>query len=546
MKASQFRLDKLAGPLLVIGSLLGLSADAAAESRDPLPVAVAIDQQIDARLLEAGIAASPAAEDAEFLRRVSLDLTGKLPTARQAAEFLDSQDSDKRRRLIDTLLASPDYGRHFSIIWQNLILPEQNDIQFVGLTGPDGIKNFGGWLERSFNENKPWDRFARDLIAAEGPIKENPAVLFTMSSMERALVRPDLLAVSTSRLFLGVQLQCVECHDHFFNDWKQRDFWGMAAFFGQTRFTVPTPFRPGAGAIEEFEGSRRGPFKINGPEITIPGTGGNKGAGKVVRAKFLKAAEPALENTEPFRPKLADWITSAENPYFAPAAVNRMWGHLFARGIVHPIDDMQAAHEASHPALLKLLSEEFQTSSYDLKHLIRCLTNSRVYQRTSNVFAGNEQDDSLVSQMPVKVMSPDVLYDALVQVLEVKQLDLDVPETVRLLLPPPERARLRFVRYFRTRAAEANEFARGVPHALSLMNSEALNAIPPAVQKLHQLMPDEAIEKLYLMTLSRRPSDGERELMRDYLASRSESSTAENYAAVLWILLNSSEFTLNH
>lgn len=532
------------GFVFVLVAAQGISYGA--EPRDPVQVAGGIDREIDSLLAEKGLPASPAADDAEFLRRACLDLTGKLPTAEQAARFLDSKDAENRRRLIDDLLSSPDYGRHFSIVWQNLILPQQSDIQFLALVGPDGVPAFGQWLADSFNRDKPWDSMARELITAEGSMKEVPAVVYTMSNMERAVVRPDLLGASTARLFLGVQLQCVECHDHFFNDWKQQDFWGVAAFFGQTRFSMPAQVRPGAGAIVESAGNRRGPIKINGPEITIPTTGGNKGAGKVVRARFLGGPEPSLSEAGPYRSTFAEWMTADDNPYFGPATVNRLWGHLFARGLVHPVDDMQAGQLASHPKLLQLLAEELRGSHYSLKHLLRSICNSRAYQRSSGATPGNEQDAALCSHMAVKVMSPDVLYDALLQVLEVKQLEFDLPESLRVLLPPAERARLRFVRFFRTEAAEADEFARGVPHVLSLLNSEAVNATTPAVRKLSSLPPEQAVEQLYLTALTRRPTADERKLMDGYLANRAAVSPAERYAAVLWILLNSSEFVMNH
>lgn len=512
-----------------------------AAPRDPIEVAGRIDESIAKKLTAKKIPASPRSDDAEFLRRAYLDLHGRPPTADRAAAFLDNRDPDKRRKLIDELLAHKDYGRRSSMIWQDLILPEQNDVRFIGLVGPKGISGFGTWLADAFNENRPWDRMTRELLNAEGEISANPAVIFTISSMERARVRPDLLAVSTARLFLGVSLQCVECHDHFSNDWKQIDFWGLAAFFGQTQFYGS---KPGVGEIKEGPGGRPNQ-NVKGSSITIPSTGGNKGAGKVVRAKFLQGDEPKLGEAGPYRGILVDWMLAPENRYFAPAAVNRWWGRLFGRGLTHPIDDMHAGNPSDHDELLSMLATELRESKYDLKHLIRCICNSETYQRSSRAIADNETDESLFSHMPVKVMSPDVLYDSLLGVLGAKEIRIDAPDTLRVLLPPDQMARLRFVRFFRTRQADATDLTHGIPQALGLLNSETLNAISPAAKALANAPQSNAVEQLYLSALARRPTEAEAKRFSDFLAKRDGSPAVENYQAILWILLNTSEFVLN-
>jgi hypothetical protein len=521
--------------------------------RDPGPVAAAIDREIEKRLAEAKIAASPAADDAEFLRRVYLDLVGRIPTAEKAVAFLDSKDPDKRARLIDELLASPDYGQHFAEVWRNRLAPRDP------ANGKAMRDTLTPWLAEQFNRNRGWGEIVHDLLTAEGDINQNPQIGFLLANSEGSQPQADLLAGSAARLFLGVQLQCAQCHDHPFAPWKQADFWGTAAFFSRLRNSgekgrpmtlsevMTIDARP-AGKKDAGRSLAAAP----GAAIVVPESAGTNG-GQVVKARFLGGAEAALDDEKPFRPAFAAWVTAKDNPYFARAAVNRLWTHLFGRGLVNPVDNLHANNPASHPALLTQLADEFTASGHDLKHLIRCLCNSKAYQRTSRPLPENETDEPLFSRMAVKVMSPEAFYDSLTVVLggqggPSKPGGKVVPPTPvggkGLSLEP----RQQFVNFFSTPSDgdAAGTFSHGIPQFLRRMNAEPFNRGAPVIDQLIKSGADrdQVIERLYLATLTRRPSAKEVELMTTYLGRRSD--TAQGYAGVLWILLNSSEFVLNH
>jgi hypothetical protein len=265
--------------------------------------------------------------------------------------------------------------------------------------------------------------------------------------------------------------------------------------------------------------------------IVIPSSAG-KGAGQVVRARFLGGAEPALAENEPLRPRFAAWAVAADNPYFAPAAVNRLWAHFFGRGLVHPMDNMHADNPPSHPELLNQLADEFRASGCDQKHLIRSICNSAAYQRTSRPLPENETDQELLSHMAVKVLSPEVLFDALAQVA--------VPRGGKT---EPRDA---FLNFFGTPAdASPVEFSQGIPQILRLMNGPQMNQGTAAIDQWTAAGwdPDRIIAGLYLTTLSRRPTAEESQVMKEYLAKRPDPKAG--YAGVLWILLNCSEFAVN-
>ena len=257
---------------------------------------------------------------------------------------------------------------------------------------------------------------------------------------------------------------------------------------------------------------------------------------------------PALDDKEPFRPTFAAWATAADNPYFARAAVNRLWAHFFGRGFVNPLDGFNETNPASHPELLQRLAREFASSGFDLKHLARCITTSKAYQRTSRPLPGNESDVKAFSHMTVKVLTPEVVYDSLAVVTSVDKNDFPIPAGKKGKGGPGGLglSRETFVRYFRNgEGTDATEYLQGIPQHLRLMNAPMLNRGAPVVDRLSrsETSQTEAIEALYLTVLSRRPTTGETRLMGGYLSRR--NNAREGYSGVLWILLNCSEFALN-
>jgi hypothetical protein len=579
----------------------GKPAPAAEErpARDFLSVAAAIDREIDRRLAEVKVPASPQADDAEFLRRACLDIAGRIPTADRAAAFLDSTDPDKRRKLIDELLASPEFGRHLADLWRPLLAPRD-----PANTKPQ-VDRFSPWLADQFNRNRGWDRIAADLLGATGDVKDRPETTFLMTHAENAQPKADMLAAAAGRAFLGVQLQCAECHDHPFASWKQADFWGVAAFFSKVRNTGTKgpPWAltedPDPRPLDVKNGGVQRPAVRPGGAIVIPATGGNKGAGQVIPAKVLGGEPRQLDDAAPFRPEFVTWATAKENRYFARAFVNRTWGQFFGRGLVNPVDNMHDDNPASHPAGLDLLAAEFADSGFDVKHLVRCVCNSRAYQRTSRPAAGNEADAEHFARMAVKPVGPEALYDSIMVVFGVNvdknspkpgagrkpgeakptikpdpgtvkpgeepvtKPDAGKPEPGKPALKPdaakpmpskpeagkpalPVNPRDEFVNFFRGQGgAEPGEFAHGIPQFLRRMNGEMFNAGGPLVDRLvkEAAGSEKAIETLFLATLSRRPTAKERELMAKYVARR--PTPEQGYAGVLWVLLNSGEFVLN-
>jgi hypothetical protein len=514
-------------------------------------VAADIDREIDKRLKDEKLPTSPQADDAEFMRRVYLDITGRLPTPAQAVAFLDNKEANKRAKLIDELLESPNYGKHFGVIWSDAIV--NRDENNRGLR----TETFRTWLADNFNKNRPWGEIVSDMLTANGTTDKDPATVFVAANRDMTNFSPSKMVDTTTILFMGIQLQCAECHKHpFISGWKQEDFWGMAAFFAPTRVAGANAQNANAamtisdsGASTGRPGGGMGQGRQSGASIEIPdATNPRRRTGRVVKAKFFQGEEPKLDDKGPYRPAFAAWLTGPENKFFANAAMNRLWAHFFGRGLVNPLDDFQDGNPPSHPELLAALTKEFNASGQDLKHMIRILCSTQAYQRTSRPATGNENDEKLYSRMKVKVMSPEVLYDALTQAMEVSELSQGVRGFGRGGggggRGGPVSGRAEFVRFFTTKEEgdDPNEFGLGVPQFLRLMNSAQFNQSTPVIERLmkNDTPRDKVIEGLYLATLSRRPTEAEAKKLGDFAAKKSDAKAG--YTGVLWVLLNSAEF----
>jgi hypothetical protein len=493
---------------------------------DASELAALVDKHLDAKLTEAKVSPAPQSSDAEFLRRAYLDLTGVIPPADETRRFLDDKDPAKRARLIDGLLASEGYGRRLADVWKALLIPTDSDTRFISR------QPFDTWLVEGFNGNKPWDRFARELVTAAGSQDDNPAVTFFLTNRS-----VDKLTDAVTQHLLGVQLACAQCHNHPFTDWKQDEYWGVAAFFSKVQpDRVGNPLKKDG---DRSPGVRELATKSRAKEFFPEGA-------KAVPAKFLGGDQPKLKPADPYRPAFADWMTAADNPFFARAMVNRTWYHLFGRGLVNPVDDMHEDNEPSHPELLDELAKEFAAGGFDLKQLIRGIANSRAYQRTSKPAPGTD-DPKLFARQAVKVMGPEMLFDSLTRATG---LSLDAAKgkqegkAVNLPKGVQFSPRDRFVTFYLAGADAANptEYDAGIPQALKLMNSRPLTGGPGAA--IRYVKPAEPVAKnveaLYLATLSRRPTAAEVDRFKPLLA---KGQPAERYGDLLWALLNSSEFS---
>jgi len=491
--------------------------------KDAAALAKLIDQHIDKKLAEAKIPASATCSDEEFVRRVYLDLTGTIPTAEKARAFLDSTDPDKRAKLIDQLLADPNYGRRLSDIWQAKLLPRGSDNRFV-LREP-----FVKWLEDNFNKNTPWNETVFKVVTATGTVEDNPAVTFFLANRS-----VDKLTDSVSSNFLGVQLQCAQCHNHPFTEWKQAEYWGMATFFSKVQPENPKNMNKGAdnSKIGVQEGNGRSKLKDFFPE-----------SAKEVPAKFLGGEVAQIAPGQPLRPVLGKWMTAPENPFFCKAIVNRTWGLMFGAGFVNPIDDLLPENVPSHPELLDALARQFAADGFDLKHLYRAICNSKAYQRTSKPLPGNKADEHLFSHMAVKVMTPEQLYDSLETVTGGDKSG--GPRGGAGNKGGPQTPRDRFVQFYLAGADNTHptEYEAGIPQALKLMNSR-ITGNPTLLRAFAAPgdAPAAVITKLYLATLSRRPTQAEIDRLTEYV--KKANSPVEAYGDILWALLNSSEFVM--
>lgn len=502
---------------LILSATLWLSAGyGRAADSDASRVAQLIDQRISERLQAADLPLSPPTDDAEFVRRVYLDLHAVAPNGEQVAAFLNSDVSHKRAALIDELLADPRFAAHLADVWDDYLIPSSDD--------PRSYKKpLAEWLEKAF-QSKPWDRIAHELVTASGHRDQNAAVNYLLKGRE-TLTPPELTDL-VSQYFLGVRLNCAQCHDHPFTTLKQSDYWGMAAFFAEIQYTDRRQQK--SQTIRDDRG-------IQLTKLTD--------GDKLQTLKFLGGeaiqSDPSLSHRE----ALADWLTSAENPYFARAMVNRLWAKFFGRGLVEPVDDMHEGNLATHPELLAELTAEFIESGFDLRQLCRAICNSAAYQRTSRPSPGNEQDATLYSHMAVKVLTPEQLYDSLLVV---------APVTFDRKRPGGNNdPREEFVQFFRSEGdSNPTAYERGIPQTLRMMNSAQLFTPRGESAILGRMIgpttaDSAAVDSLYLHVLARRPTDDERSIVDDFLAEHPRARE-QAFAELLWALINSSEFSLNH
>ena len=329
-----------------------------AKTLDTVPApAKVIDQEINRRLQEEKIPASGKTTDAEFLRRVYLDLAGVIPPAEKVKAFLESKAADKRTKVVEELLADPRYGKSMAEVWTNVMVPRESNNRRLDASP------LQQWMSEQFNANKPWNKLVYELVTASGPIDKNGAVAYFVGNPT-----PDKVTDSVTKLFLGVQLQCTPSATIIRSLAGSRtNYWAMAAFFMKVKMNSNPQKAAKNGITLEVSEMPNAKF---GKKKGLP-----EGA-KIVPAKFLQGEQPKMTAGAPSRPVLAEWMTSGKNPFFARAMVNKMWHHFFGRGLVNPVDDMHADNPASHPELLSALSEQFVSNDFDVKYLIRAIVGS--------------------------------------------------------------------------------------------------------------------------------------------------------------------------
>jgi hypothetical protein len=357
----------------------------------------------------------------------------------------------------------------------------------------------------------------------------SPAAFFQVNEN-----KPESLTANATRIFLGLQVQCAQCHDHPFSHWRRNEFWGLAAFFGGLQSMAPPP--------DDEAAPPKPAAKLGALSIQIPETG------DVVEARFLDGSSPQVRPGEDARLTLSRWLTSRENPFFAKAAVNRMLDLFFGHGFVDPVDDLDERHPPSHPELFNEMAAQFAAHRYDLKYLVRAVTASRAYQLSSRTEGGSHDEIDRFARMPLKRLSAEQLYDCLVVATAFRDVAPQQPQNPF----SDDSMRGQFLARFADESARRSEAQTSMLQALSLMNGsftgEATNGdrgqLISAVSELPFLDLPGRIETFYLATLSRRPEPAEAKTMLDYV--QESPSEKEGLADVFWALLNSAEFVFNH
>lgn len=489
------------------------------------PEANFIDQHVWNKLELLGIPPSERAADSMFLRRVYLDVIGTLPTATEAAAFFADPSADKRSQLIDALLARPEYVEFWAMKWADILKVDKD------IVTPTGAVAMTRWLKKQFAANRPYDQFARDIVTARGSIsQEGPAAFF------RSLHTPETAARGISQLFLGVRIECAECHHHPSEKWAQDDYWALAGMFSGVGVK---PLPGGGEAIVWKLGTDLGP-KVS------------KSGAATISAKPLGAAAKSYAPSQDRRVPFAEWMTASENPFFAQAIANRIWAHYFGRGLVEPIDDIRATNPASNEPLLAALAQHMKDGQYDLKAFTKSLLLSRAYQLSSTTVPGNASDDQNFSHAAVKPMPAEVLLDAVSQVSGSAEKFNGWPAGYRAIQIWDNRMPSYFFRIFgRPVRYSVCECERGtdpsISQALHLMNSpEVMAKIRDrngTARKLadSEMKPGAIVDTIYWNALSRKPTDAERMKSLELFDDDRRSAVED----VIWAVLNSKEFLYN-
>lgn len=487
-----------------------------------------------------GLVPSELCSDELFIRRVSLDVTGTLPTPEKVRAFINDKDPNKRAKLVDALLETPEYAYYFANKWADILRVKRKGQPRSAY----GTFAFHGWIQQAMAEDLPYNEFARSILTATGDETTHPPTVWY-----KELTTPEQFVDDIAQVFLGLRLACAQCHHHPYEKWSQDDYWGIAAFFGRLgRKTTPMP-----GGFQEQPATTQVIFNRSSGAVT------NKRTGQAAAIKALDAPAAQVPADEDPRQKLADWLTDAGNPFFARAVANRYWAHFFGRGIVDPLDDMRVTNPPSNPELLDTLAQELIKSKYSLKHLVRTICTSRTYQLSAVPNDFNKHDKQTYARFYPRRMAAEVLFDAVCQVTNSPTpfggLPQDRHAPRRAIMLPDESFTSYFLDVFgRPQRISACECERvneaNLAQALHLLNSDEIqnklaagNARPDQLAK--DTRPDaEKIEELFLWAFARRPTDAQRDAAIAHLKKHEKNKKAA-YENILWALLNTKEFVFN-
>jgi len=500
-----------------------------------------IDELVFKKLKAVGMPPSIICDDTTFLRRATVDIAGRLPSAEEAEKFIADKNVDKRDKWIDRLLDSAEYADYFANKWSALLRNKRTDAKQARTTYA-----FHGWIRDNLMANKPYDRFVREILAASGDLADNPAVAWYQRVRE-----PQAELEDTAQLFLGMRMQCAQCHHHPFEKWSQQDYYSFSAFF--TQVSHKTGPEPGG----EMVFARR----------TMP-TATNKKTKQSVKPAGLGSNSMNLSPDDDARQALADWMTGKDNPYFARSLVNRYWKHFFNRGIVEPEDDLRETNPPTNPELLDGLANDFIAGGYDLKKLVRTICRSQVYQLSEIPNQYNKIDKQYFSRYYPKRLTAEVLFDAVNQVTRTQSKFEGLPPGTRAVCLPDNsfNASSYFLTVFgRPDSSSACECERSqdasLAQSLHLLNAKEIQekladdkGVAARLAADTKRADDEKIRELYLSAYSREPAGKEATFAKEYIARKTankeqkEALTGKRqaYEDIVWALLNTKEFLFNH
>ena len=508
-----------------------------------------LDRHINAVLKRENIQPSKVSEDTEFLRRVHLDLTGEIPTPEEVLDFLKDGSPNKRQKKIDQLLGSEPYIDYWTRLWVNWLIGRRGD-------GDDRRIGLTTWVQGALTKNMPYNQFVQELIAADGELKDNGAGNYIMR-YERS---PAVLTSHSSRLFLGLPMQCAECHDHKTEVWSQKDYYGIAAFFNgieseQKGYIQTLDMAGNEKRMENF-------LITNEPRRSM----WVERMDAEVSPRFLGGTEYKGSLTQR-REALAQWMTDKSNPYFSRAIVNRVWKHFMGRAFVEPIDGFGEENLPINPELLDWLAEDLIIYDYDLQHLMRTILNSETYQRTSQTNKSNKDDERYYSHAYVKPLSAEQFFYSLLQATGFERLQQikmkganrqGGEDRMGMLRNLEERKREHLQKFLflldNGEMEEIEAFNGTVPQALMMINGNMVNNsasheergsfVNYVLEKWRE--PSDRLEYIYLNVLSRLPTAKEKTYFQRYMERSLYRNKDFAYEDLYWVLLNSAEFSLNH
>ena len=498
-----------------------------------------IDEAVFQKLRTIGMPASEICDDSTFVRRVTLDVTGRLPTSKESADFLADTRPDKRDRWVDSLLETSAYADHFATKWTALLRNKRADSKQTRMTYA-----FHSWVRDSLLENKHYDQIVRELLTASGDFTENPAAAWYAQAKDTTTELED-----TAQVFLGQRLKCAQCHHHPFERWSQKDYYSFSAFFSQ---------------VSRKQGSQPGQ-EVVFARRAVPGAS-NKKTGQSVKPAGLGAAPLKLTEDDDARQALVDWMTSKDNRFFSRTLVNRYWKHFFNRGLVEPEDDMRETNPATNPELLDALARSFTDSRYDLKQLIRTICDSQTYQLSSIPNAWNRVDKQNYSRYYPRRLTAEALLDS-VDVVTLSETKFDgLPVGTRAVELPDNsfNASSYFLTVFgRPDMASSCECERSqdasLAQSLHLLNAKEIqdklardSGRPALLARESEGGDDKPLHELYLLACSRQPAPEELESAKRYIEKRVQAAASptvgkrQAYEDIVWAVLNTKEFLFNH